>query len=144
MPIYHFEHAVQLSKTQRLALARAVTDWHATTFKAPRFIVNCRFVDVSHGPLSDTYVGGVPRQINRLFLSLRSGAGRTPAQLEGIADKLTGIWNEVVLPGSTLEKQLRAVYVMGTLDSAKEAGFHLPMVRNLFTSYSLRPVLAKL
>jgi phenylpyruvate tautomerase PptA (4-oxalocrotonate tautomerase family) len=128
MPLYHFEHVIQLSGAQKLALARAITDWHATTFNAPRFIVNCRFVDVSHGPLSDTYVGGNPRKINKLFISLRSGAGRTQEQLEGIADKLTDMWTTVI-GNDTREKQLRGVYIMGILDSATEAGFHLPMVR---------------
>ncbi len=127
MPLYHFEHIIRLSGPQKLALARAITDWHAITFRAPRFIVNVRFVDVSQGLLSDTYVGGEPRQINRLFLSLRSGTGRTQSQLQGMADKLTGIWKEVVGTDSD-ENQLRGVYIMGVLDSAMEAGFHLPMV----------------
>lgn len=130
MPIYHFEHAISLSQVQKLALVKAITDWHATTFKAPRFIVNVRFVNISSGLLSDTYVGGAPRQINRLFVSLRSGAGRTPAQLESIADKLEGFWNETVGSG-TIEKKLRGVFIQGSIDSAKEAGFHLPLVRFL-------------
>lgn len=128
MPIYHFELAIQLSQAQKLNLARAITDWHAVTFTAPRFIVNVRFVDVSKGLLSDTYVGGEPRQINRLFVSLRSGAGRTKSQLEGMADKLEGFWNQAVGDAST-RQQLRGVFIMGALDSAKESGFHLPMVR---------------
>ncbi len=127
MPIYHFEHAITLSQAQKLALVKVITDWHATTFRAPRFIVNVRFVNVSSGLLSDTYVGGVPRQINRLFVSLRSGAGRTQSQLESIADKLEGFWNETVGTG-LIEKQLRGVFIQGTLDSAKESGFHLPLV----------------
>lgn len=128
MPIYHFEHAIQLSQTQKLNLVRSITDWHAITFKAPRFIVNIRFVDVSQGLLADTYVGGVPRQINRLFVSLRSGTGRTQSQLEGMADKLEGFWKQAV-GDETVRKQLRGVFIMGAIDSAKESGFHLPLVR---------------
>ncbi|KAK4941819.1 hypothetical protein LTR10_018295 [Elasticomyces elasticus] len=126
MPLYHFEHAIQLSATQKAAIARAITNWHATTFKAPQFIVNCRFIDVSQGPFADNYIGGAPRRINSLSVSLRSGAGRSQEQLQGMADTLTGIWNDVVGQGS-IEQQLRAMYIMGNVDSAKEAGFHLPL-----------------
>ncbi|KAF7553405.1 hypothetical protein G7Z17_g3635 [Cylindrodendrum hubeiense] len=126
MPLYEFEHAIRLTVTQRQALASAITDYHALTFNAPRFIVNCRFVDVSQGPLSNTFVGGQPSQINRLFVSLRSGTGRTPAQLQGLSDKLESIWDEVVGKGPR-EQRLRGIYIKGTLDAAKEGGFHLPM-----------------
>ena len=40
--------------------------------------------------------------------------------------KLVSMWN--IVAGSTLEAELRAVYIKGTLDSAFEGGFHLPMV----------------
>ncbi|PTB65119.1 hypothetical protein BBK36DRAFT_1142126 [Trichoderma citrinoviride] len=126
MPMYNFELAIKLSQAQKMALARRITDWHATTFRAPRFIVNVRFIDVTQGLLSDSYVGGVQRNINRLFVSLRSGGGRTQEQLEGIADKLEGFWNETV-GNDSIAKQLKGVFVMGEIDVAKEAGFHLPM-----------------
>jgi phenylpyruvate tautomerase PptA (4-oxalocrotonate tautomerase family) len=139
MPIYHFELATRLTQTQKLALVRTITDWHAITFKSPRFIVNVRFVDVSQGFLADSYIGGVQRQINRLFVSLRSGTSRSQAALEGMADKLEGFWNETVGKDS-IAKQLRGVFIMGELDVAKEAGFHLPLVsldsirkKNMFT-----------
>jgi Putative oxalocrotonate tautomerase enzyme len=126
MPLYEFEHVIRLGASQKVALAKAVTDWHAISFKAPRFIVACRFIDVSHGPLSETFIGGESKTINRLFVSLRSGAGRTPEQLEGMTNKLVDIWTSIV--GSTISSQLRAVYIKGTLDSALEGGFFLPMV----------------
>jgi phenylpyruvate tautomerase PptA (4-oxalocrotonate tautomerase family) len=125
--MYNFELAIKLSQTQKMALVRRITDWHATTFRAPRFIVNVRFIDVTQGPLSDSYVGGVPRNINRLFVSLRSGTSRTQEQLEGMADKLEGFWNETVGKDS-ITKQLKGVFIMGEIDVAKEAGFHLPLV----------------
>lgn len=127
MPIYHFELATKLTQTQKLALVRTITDWHATTFKSPRFIVNVRFVDVTQGLLADSYIGGTQRHINRLFISLRSGAGRSQQALEGMADKLESFWNETVGRDS-ITKQLRGVFIMGELDVAKEAGFHLPLV----------------
>lgn len=126
MPIYEFEHVIRLATSQKTALAKAITNWHATKFKAPRFIVTCRFIDVSQGPLSETYIGGEPRKINSLFVSLRSGSGRTPEQLESMTHEVVSIWSDIV--GSTKEAQLRAVYLKGTLDSALEAGVMLPMV----------------
>lgn len=108
-------------------MARTITDWHAKVFKAPHFIVNVRFVDVSQGPLSDTYVGGEPRLLNRIFVCLRSGAGRTQAQLEGMADTLEVFWNDSVGATSS-QQQLKGIFIMGILDTVKESGFHLPMV----------------
>lgn len=126
MPLYEFEHVIRLAAGQKSAIAKAITDWHATTFKAPRFIVCCRFIDVSHGPLSDTFIGGQPRKINRLFVSVRSGTGRTHEQLESMTSQIVSIWSGIM--GSTSEAQLRAVYMKGTIDSALEGGFMLPMV----------------
>jgi phenylpyruvate tautomerase PptA (4-oxalocrotonate tautomerase family) len=126
MPIYKFEHVIPLSRSQKTGLAQAITDWHATTFKAPRFIVNVRFIDVSQGVLADSYIGGAQRQTNRLFVSLRSGTGRTESQLQGISDKLESLWDSAV--GKSCSNQLRGVFILGHIDSAKEAGFHLPLV----------------
>ncbi|PNP38425.1 hypothetical protein TGAM01_v205938 [Trichoderma gamsii] len=126
MPMYHFELATKLTQIQKLALVRTITDWHATTFKSPRFIVNVRFIDVSEGLLADSYVGGTQRRINRLFVSLRSGTSRSQQALEGMADKLESFWNETV-GNDSIAKQLRGVFIMGELDVAKEAGFHLPL-----------------
>jgi len=126
MPIYKFEHVIPLSRSQKTGLAQAITDWHATTFKAPRFIVNVRFVDVSQGVLSDSYIGGAQRQTNRHFVSLRSGTGRTESQLQGISDKLESLWDSAV--GKSRSNQLRGVFILGHIESAKEAGFHLPLV----------------
>lgn len=127
MPMYHFELAIKLTQTQKMALVNKITDWHATTFRSPRFIVNVRFMDVAQANLTDTYIGGEQRQINRLFVSLRSGGGRTQEQLEGMADKLEDLWNEAVGKGS-IATQLRQIFIKRELDVAKESGFHLPLV----------------
>jgi phenylpyruvate tautomerase PptA (4-oxalocrotonate tautomerase family) len=129
MPVYEFEHVIRLVASQKTALAKAITDWHATSFNAPRYIVQCRFIDISQRPLSEIFVGGQPRKINRLSVSLRSGSGRTQEQLEAMTNKLVTMWNGIA--GSTPEAQLRTVYIKGTLDAAFEGGFHLPMVRLL-------------
>lgn len=127
MPLYEFEHAITLTESQKQAIAHGITEFHATTFNTPRYIVNCRFIDISSGPLSDTFVGGKRRHINRLFVTLRSGTGRTPDQLRLLIDKVISIWDDII-GGSGRESQLRSVYIKGTIDAAKEGGFHLPLV----------------
>ncbi|RDW58995.1 uncharacterized protein DSM5745_11201 [Aspergillus mulundensis] len=126
MPLYEFEHAIPLQEPEKQAIAHGITEFHANTFHAPRYIVNCRFIDVSHGPLSDTFVGGKRRQINRLFVTLRSGTGRTADQLRGLMDSVNAVWDEIVAGGGW-ERQLRSVYIKGCIDAAKEGGFHLPL-----------------
>jgi phenylpyruvate tautomerase PptA (4-oxalocrotonate tautomerase family) len=126
MPLYEFEHAASLTAAQKYEIAKSVTNWHATTFNAPKFIISCRFIDVSQGTLSETFIGGEPRKLNRLFVSLRSGAGRTPEQLESMTIELVGIWDAVV--EKSTENELRTVFIKSNLDSALEGGFMLPMV----------------
>lgn len=127
MPLYEFEHIARLTASQKSSIARAITNWHATTFHAPKFIIGCRFVDISQGPLSETYIGGEPRKVNRLLVSLRSGAGRTPEQLEDMTMKVVGIWDAIV--EKSAENELRTVFIKSNLDSAREGGFMLPLVR---------------
>ncbi|KIW13328.1 hypothetical protein PV08_08516 [Exophiala spinifera] len=129
MPIYEFHHILPLSPIQKSRLARVVTDWHSFTFRAPRFIVNCRFVDTRSVPSEDNYVGGKPFKSNRLFVSLRSGTGRTEEQYIDMTRKLQAMWNETVqdVPAPSVEKELKDVFIMGTLDSAFERGWFLPM-----------------
>ena len=127
MPLYEFEHAIALTESQKQAIAHGITEFHATTFNAPRYIVNCRFIDISKGTLSDTFVGGKRRHINRLFVTLRSGTGRTADQLRVLIDSVNSVWDNII-GGSGWENQLRSVYIKGSIDAAKEGGFHLPLV----------------
>ncbi|KAJ5361313.1 hypothetical protein N7541_002157 [Penicillium brevicompactum] len=126
MPLYEFEHAIVLTESHKQAIAHGITEFHAITFNAPRYIVNCRFIDISSGPLSDTFVGGKRRHTNRLFVTLRSGTGRTSDQLRVLIDSVNSIWDNIV-GGSGWESQLRGIYIKGSIDAAKEGGFHLPM-----------------
>jgi len=129
MPIYEFHHVLPFTASKKSQLARAVTDWHSFTFRAPRFIVNCRFVDIQKLPSEDNYVGGKPFKSNKLFVSLRSGTGRTEEQYQGMIQKLQGLWNEAVtdIEAPALDKDLKDVFIMGTIDSALERGWFLPM-----------------
>jgi hypothetical protein len=133
MPLYEFEHITTLTEQQKSSIAIAITSFHSAAFNSPRFIVGTRFIDVSHGLLSETYIGGIAKKTNRLFVSLRSGTGRTPEVLESMTEKLREIWDTNVCHGiaESIEPELRAVYIMGTLDSAFESGFMLPMVSGL-------------
>ncbi|PWY94136.1 hypothetical protein BO94DRAFT_321730 [Aspergillus sclerotioniger CBS 115572] len=126
MPLYEFEHAIPLKESEKQAIAHGITEFHANAFHAPRYIVNCRFIDISDGPLSDIFVGGKRRQINRLFVTLRSGTGRTVDQLRVLIDSVNDVWDNTV-GGGGWEKQLRSVYIKGSIDAAKEGGFHLPL-----------------
>ncbi|KAF6824355.1 hypothetical protein CMUS01_10271 [Colletotrichum musicola] len=113
MPSYEFHHILPLTRAHKATLARAVTDWHATTFKAPRFII-----------------GGLAMKTNRLDIFLRSGTSRTAQQYQDITTKLVSIWDEAVKDVQTAaesDKELKDVFIMGVFDSALERGFFLPM-----------------
>lgn len=130
MPLYEFHHILPLTGAEKSRLARHITDWHATTFKAPRFIVNCRFIDIRASNIEDFWVGGRQLKTNKLMITLRSGTGRTAEQYAGITTKLISFWNDSVEGAQVTqkEKELKDVFIMGSYDSAFERGFFLPMV----------------
>jgi phenylpyruvate tautomerase PptA (4-oxalocrotonate tautomerase family) len=130
MPIYEFQHVLALTAAQKASLARLVTEWHSNTFKSPRFIVNCRFVDIRDQRAEDNYIGGKPFKSNRLFVSLRSGTGRTEQALADMTRKIQSLWDEAVqdIQAPAQDKNLIDVFIMGILDSALERGWFLPMV----------------
>ncbi|KAF6829357.1 hypothetical protein CPLU01_07999 [Colletotrichum plurivorum] len=130
---YEFHHILPLTRAHKAALARAVTDWHATTFKAPRFIVNCKFVDIRAQSSDDNWIGGLAMKTNRLDIFLRSGTGRTAQQYQDITTKLVSIWDDAVKDVQTAaesDKELKDVFILGVFDSAFERGFFLPMPGN--------------
>ncbi|RTE78024.1 hypothetical protein BHE90_007484 [Fusarium euwallaceae] len=129
MPLYEFHHILPLTGVEKSRLARLITDWHATTFKAPRFIVNCRFVDIRASNTEDFWVGGRQLKTNKLMITLRSGTCRTAEQYAGITTKLVSFWNDSIkeVQATQKEKELKDVFIMGSYDSAFERGFFLPM-----------------
>ncbi|KAJ4312084.1 hypothetical protein N0V84_010107 [Fusarium piperis] len=129
MPLYEFHHILPLTGVEKSRLARLITDWHATTFKAPRFIVNCRFVDIRASSSEDFWVGGRQLKTNKLMITLRSGTGRTAEQYAGITNKMVSLWNDSIqeVQATGREKELKDVFIMGSYDSAFERGFMLPM-----------------
>ncbi|CAH0057873.1 unnamed protein product [Clonostachys solani] len=129
MPMYEFHHILAITKAQKSNISRAITEWHAATFKAPRFIVNCRFVDIRADHPDNNWVGGLPMKTNKLMITLRSGTGRTEQQYRDITNKVVSLWDEAVKDSQAndREKELKDVFIMGTFDSAMERGFFLPL-----------------
>lgn len=131
MPSYEFHHILPLTRAHKATLARAITDWHATTFKAPRFIVNCKFVDIRAQSSEDNWIGGLAMKTNKLNIFLRSGTGRTAQQYQDITTKVVAIWDDAVKDVQTAaesDRELNDMFIMGVFDSALERGFFLPMV----------------
>lgn len=97
--------------------------------------MNCHFTNTVDIPDEDNYVGGKPFRSNKLFVSLRSGAGRTEEQYQSMTKTLQRMWNEAVGEdaGNGSDKELKDVFILGTIDSALERGWFLPMV----SAYSL-------
>lgn len=58
MPLYDVEHTTPLSKSQRDALAQAITKIHSETFTTPKLFVNVRFVDLGKRRDEVQYIAG--------------------------------------------------------------------------------------
>ncbi|KAJ9602971.1 hypothetical protein H2200_012751 [Cladophialophora chaetospira] len=129
MPTYEFHHILPLKRPQKAQLAQAVTDWHAVTFRAPRFVVNCRFISARDIPAEDSYIGGRVLNCNKLFVSLRSRIRRTPEQYLSMTKTLQRMWDEAVQDSAHIGsgKELKDVFIMGTIDSTLKRGWFLPM-----------------
>ncbi|KAE8404367.1 hypothetical protein BDV37DRAFT_282916 [Aspergillus pseudonomiae] len=126
MPLYEVEHCIALSKAQRDELAQAITLLHTRKFTTPSLFVNVRFVDASN---SCSYIGGKERSINRIIAYVRPGGNRTTADFEELAQRVTDVWNQIVVQGDqsgTKESQLNRVFIMGTITAGMENGFLLP------------------
>ncbi|GAB1199689.1 hypothetical protein APSETT444_009046 [Aspergillus pseudonomiae] len=128
MPLYEVEHCIALSKAQRDELAQAITLLHTRKFTTPSLFVNVRFVDARN---SCSYIGGKERSINRIIAYVRPGGNRTTADFEELAQRVTDVWNQIVVQGDesgTKESQLNRVFIMGTITAGMENGFLLPRV----------------
>lgn len=55
MPMYEIEHIAALTKTQKDALAFAITGIHSDKFTTPRMFVNVKITDATK---QETYVAG--------------------------------------------------------------------------------------
>lgn len=149
MPLYEVEHIFPLSIPQQDALAEAITDVHSKKFSTPRLFVNVNFKATYE---ARTYIAGKKARANRIFGTVRSsGNARSQADFDSLAQELAQVWADVVHPDAgdginarqAAEKaqkegkevktekvdpvhDLRAVFIVGGLISAYEAGFVIP------------------
>jgi phenylpyruvate tautomerase PptA (4-oxalocrotonate tautomerase family) len=150
MPFFEIQHHIPLGPQQREQLAKAFTNLHATTFNAPSLFVNIRFINLDFNGDEDYFYGGERRpRTNRIFVHIRSGAGRN---YEKYAEEIERLWDEIVGGGYKkmykLEKEkegikddrkegerfkeehirlLQGVFIIPGL-TAREEGFAIPQV----------------
>jgi hypothetical protein len=150
MPFFEIQHHLPLGPQQREELAKAFTNLHATTFNAPSLFVNIRFINLDFNGDEDYFYGGERRpRTNRIFVHIRSGAGRN---YETYAEEIERLWDEIVGGGYKkmykLEKEkegikddrkegerfkeehirlLQGVFIIPGL-TAREEGFAIPQV----------------
>ena len=78
---------------------------------------------------------------NRILAHDRPGGGRSTADFNTLCEKITEGWNRIVETQdekSTPDRELRAVFILGTIVAGQEAGFVLPPVRYGVFSFLLR------
>lgn len=68
--------------------------------------------------------------MNRILAHVRPGGGRTTADFNKLCAQITEAWERVVgaVHHDDDDKELRAVFVLGTIVAGSEAGFALPPV----------------
>ncbi|CAF9908803.1 hypothetical protein IMSHALPRED_007500 [Imshaugia aleurites] len=122
MPLYEIEHITPLSTHQKDDLARSITRVHSHLFTTPSLFVNVRFTPTaSH----DVYIGGKKRSLNRILAHVRPGGDRSAEVLNKLCAQITDAWNGI-LGDCAGDRELRAVFVLGTIVAGSEAGFALP------------------
>ncbi|KAJ2968225.1 hypothetical protein NQ176_g9285 [Zarea fungicola] len=89
-------HSIPLSREQKDTLASFITTLHTSTFRAPSFFVNVRFVTPEAD--GDYYVAGKarPTSPNRITATVRTSPTRTKEIFDSTAQKIAAKWNEVV------------------------------------------------
>ncbi|KAF6237260.1 hypothetical protein HO173_004729 [Letharia columbiana] len=128
MPLYEIEHITPLSSSQKDALARSITQIHSHLFTTPSLFVNVRFTDTaSH----DVYVGGKKKSANRILAHVRPGGGRSVDDFNTLCARITESWDLIILGRDAKgdrgrDRELRAVFILGTIVAGSEAGFALP------------------
>ncbi|KAL6713405.1 hypothetical protein ACLMJK_008870 [Lecanora helva] len=147
MPAYEIEHTTPLSPSEKDQLAQAITDIHTRLFTTPSLFVNVRFVKVGDGGEEGEggyYVGGRKTSVNRILAHVRPGGDRSTAMFNQLTNDINAAWREIILrphfPGKAngegggdkqqlqqqQQRELRAVFILGTIIAGSEAGFMLP------------------
>ncbi|KAB8364838.1 hypothetical protein FH972_024701 [Carpinus fangiana] len=118
------EHLFPLPPDTQDAFAEEITRIHSTKFSTPRLFVNVVFKEIAE---LRTYVGGKFRRSNRITGYVRTSNARTQADFDAVCVEISKAWAQIVHPGEeapeTDNHDLRAVFIIGGLISAWEAGF---------------------
>jgi phenylpyruvate tautomerase PptA (4-oxalocrotonate tautomerase family) len=133
MPLYEVNIVTALTQAQKQAFAQCITKIHTRYFTTPSIFVNVRF---NFNKIADEqlnyFVAGKPHASNSILATVRTGGGRTGDTFETAAKEIAQAWDEVVNDGKKdnlpIEKQLRAVFLVGDVLVALEAGFVVPKV----------------
>lgn len=102
------------------ALAAGLTDIHSEKFQTPRLVVNVTFSDFT----KPSYIAGKRRKSNLLVAVVRAGPGRTPEMWDDTCSEINALWTSIV--GNQGEKELRGIFILGSLIAGTEAGFPIP------------------
>ena len=76
-------------------------------------------------------------QTNRILAHVRPGGNRSLAHFNTLCTRITEGWERIVVgneKGDEKERELRAVFVLGTIIAGWEVGFSLPAVCILYLS----------
>ncbi len=73
--------------------------------------------------------------VNRILAHVRPGGGRSTAMFNQVCEEVTTAWNRIVEPGPSGERELRAIFILGTIIAGSEAGFILPPVRSQYSYF---------
>ena len=71
-------------------------------------------------------MAGKKRSSNMIRANIRTGPSRTEEQYQALCRSLHEAWTRIVGGGSSEEKKLRAIFVLGTITSGWESGFMIP------------------
>lgn len=52
-----------------------------------------------------------------------------------VCEEVTTAWKRIVEPGPSGERELRAIFILGTIIAGSEAGFILPPVRSQYSYF---------
>ena len=102
----------------------------------PRLFVNVEFHDASK---ITSFVAGKPLKTNRIVANVRHGPSRTRAHYDKLCESIEAAWTEAVGGRAgkqlqegpakdqvELEKELRAIFILGSIVAGSEAGFTVP------------------
>ena len=64
--------------------------------------------------------------VNRIFATVRTGPARKQSDYDNVCTQIHAAWQSIVGSVDSEDRELRAIFVLGGVLSASEAGFLLP------------------